>query len=372
VPRLLLLLIVTLAASALLDALPSRPARAAFPGANGKIAFSSYRDEPNPDSCTPGCTAQIYIMNPDGTGVTRLTNDVPAALATAWSPDGSKIAFQVEVITSDVYVMNADGSGVTELTYTGNDTGPAWSPDGSKIAFTSYGSGNSEVSVMNADGSGVTALGAGSYPAWSPEGTKIAFSGDSGIYVMNADGSGVTRLTIPPSEAQDFGPAWSPDGSKIAFASSGGGNSAVYVMNADGSGQMRLTNNVAHDSGPAWSPDGSKIAFERVDPESPEGTLGHTPEVYVMNADGSGQTNLTNNPAIDLDADWQPFFPRPGDVNCGGAVDSIDAVLVLQLSAGLVASLVCDQNADVNHDGRTNSLDAALILQYSAGLLDHL
>jgi Tol biopolymer transport system component len=349
-------------------AAPQRGAHAAFPGANGKIAFSSYRYDP--DTCTARCSAQIYVMNPDGTGVTRLTNNTANDLAPSWSPDGSKIAFHVDYDAPDVYVMNADGSGVTQLTYAGDDYGPAWSPDGSKIAFASSSGG---VSVMNADGSGVTALGAGGHdPAWSPDGSKIAFATGSGISVMYADGSGVTRLTIPASEDQDYRPAWSPGGTKIAFTSYRGGNYEIYVMNADGSGQTRLTNNATYDTDPAWSPDGSKIAFQRVDPESPEGTLGHTPEVYVMNADGSGQTNLTNNPAIDVDPDWQPFFPRPGDVNCGGDINSIDAVLVLQLSAGLVAALACDQNADVNGDGSIDSRDAALILQYAAGLLHSL
>jgi len=61
-----------------------------------------------------------------------------------------------------------------------------------------------------------------------------------------------------------------------------------------------------------------------------------------------------------------------GDVNCSGAVDSIDAALVLQLGAGLVGSLSCQQNADTNEDGSVNSIDAALILQHTAGLLPSL
>jgi plastocyanin len=71
-----------------------------------------------------------------------------------------------------------------------------------------------------------------------------------------------------------------------------------------------------------------------------------------------------------------PPTPTPldplGDVNCNGAVDSIDAALVLQLGAGLIDSLACQQNADVNGDGAINAIDAALILQFVAGLIDSL
>ncbi len=66
-----------------------------------------------------------------------------------------------------------------------------------------------------------------------------------------------------------------------------------------------------------------------------------------------------------------PEAPGP-DVNCNGGIDSIDATLILQLGAGLVASLRCGAFADANQDGRTNSIDASLILQYSAGLIDRL
>lgn len=64
--------------------------------------------------------------------------------------------------------------------------------------------------------------------------------------------------------------------------------------------------------------------------------------------------------------------PTPGDANCDGTIDSIDAALVLQYGAGLVQSLGCEGNADVNGDGVINAIDAALILQYTAGLIDGL
>lgn len=85
---------------------------------------------------------------------------------------------------------------------------------------------------------------------------------------------------------------------RIAFSSDRDGNAEVYVMNADGTGQTNLTNNSAWDSRPAWSPDGTRIAFV----SDRDGNR----EVYVMNADGSGQTRLTDNPAADGSPAWSP------------------------------------------------------------------
>jgi len=93
-------------------------------------------------------------------------------------------------------------------------------------------------------------------------------------------------------------PAWSPDGRKLAFVSQRDGNSEIYVMNADGSAQENLTRQPASDSHPSWSRDGRRIVFvSRRDDNS---------EIYVMNADGSGLRNLTRTPSDDLDPSWSP------------------------------------------------------------------
>jgi Tol biopolymer transport system component len=93
-------------------------------------------------------------------------------------------------------------------------------------------------------------------------------------------------------------PAWSPDGRKLAFVSDRDGNAEIYVMNADGSAQENLTRQPANDSHPSWSRDGQKLAFvSRRDGNA---------EIYVMNADGSGRRNLTRTPSSDLDPVWSP------------------------------------------------------------------
>jgi TolB protein len=134
---------------------------------------------------------------------------------------------------------------------------------------------------------------------WAPTTGRVAFSADvRGVYEMytvNSDGADLRRLTTVPEQGwpappMHIWPAWSPDGWKIAYTVvEGWEEQDIYVMNADGTGQTQLTTSSLRDNYPAWSPDGSKIAFssDRHDP----GEL----DIYVMNADGTGQVRLTDS-----------------------------------------------------------------------------
>ncbi len=258
-------------------------------------------------------------MNIDGSGLTLLTEDIPAT-ALEWSPDGARIAFPSRILTPSggIYVINADGSGLTRLiNIPGLHFASAWSPDGKRIAFISdqlvTGMPGQEggikeqfydIYAINTDGSGLTPLTnqlahterEGLSFAWSHDGSRIAAQGVRGfnadIYVMNADGSESINLTNNP--ASDTEPVWSPDGSRIAFLSTRDGNREIYVMNADGSGLTNLTKNAALDANPVWAPDGSRIAFVS-DRDGSDA-------IYLMNVDGSNLTLLAqgNAPA------WQP------------------------------------------------------------------
>lgn len=218
--------------------------------------------------------AEIYVINSNGTGRTRLTMLPAWDAEPAWSPDGSKIAFTSDRDgNAEIYVMNADGSSPLRLTNAAaGDHGPAWSPDGARIAFWSYRDGNAEVYVMNADGTNPVNLtnnpDSDTDAAWSPDGTKIAFGSSGGIYLMSADGSGRMQISSPDPNAlsPDAQPAWSPDGQSLAFIRlqfEVGQN--IWVMNADGSGAGRLTVGwcgCEMPSNPVWAPDGSfVIAF---------------------------------------------------------------------------------------------------------------
>jgi Tol biopolymer transport system component len=154
------------------------------------------------------------------------------------------------------------------------------------------------------------------YPAWSPPHLpylsglndarrRIAFAsnrldGNFEIYMMRYDGSNLVRLTY--NNAVDVSPTWSPDGTKIAFASDRTGMFHIHVMNADGSGETQLTQSPssgpASDRQPNWSPTLDKIVFVS-DRDGDD-------EIYTVNPDGSALTRLTFNDAPDFDPRWSP------------------------------------------------------------------
>jgi TolB protein len=191
-----------------------------------------------------------------------------------------------------------------------------WSPDGRSLAFTAgpwKGSLDTlRVRIASADGELVRTLPLGTLtsalePTWSPDGSKHR-AGSLSIYVVNSDGTGLRRLTRHASLWDEL-PDWSPDGQWIAFErynARGGKSADVMAVHPDGSGLHRIARVI---TGPQcacadWSPDGSRIAYQA----SPSVETSKYPEIYVMNADGTQQTQLTftGNRVRDENPDWSP------------------------------------------------------------------
>ena len=135
------------------------------------------------------------------------------------------------------------------------------------------------------------------------------------IWVVNADGSGLAQLTSGASPEHD--PAWSPDATRIAFLV-GDSAAQIWVMDADGSNKRQLTHGPFPAGPPTWSPDGSRIAFGQAPANIADARVGG---LYVIDADGSGQTEVTAN-VDDLYPAWSPAGDRIAFVN-GGAIFTI-------------------------------------------------
>jgi Tol biopolymer transport system component len=297
----------------LLLCLFAAPAHAAFPGANGKIAFTAHWDVNDVSN------SEVATINPDGTGLTDLTNSPGFDGRPQWSPDGTKIAFITRRNGNlDIYVMDPNGGNETPLAASpGTDYDPHWSADGTRIAFTSDRDGSDEIYVMDADGSDQTRLT--NHPdrdfgaTWSPDGTKLVFTRNApfptqaDIYTVAIDGSPPTLLTggsQAPDTHDNFagggttdGSAWSPDGGKIAYRVPA---EELWTMNPDGGGKHQLVRWRADADFRGWAPTGSSRILVGGDAQ------GTFDESWTMNRDGTNLQRLTNDIDLQGDEAWSP------------------------------------------------------------------
>ena len=338
--------------------------------ANGRIAFVSLVNSIDGNNTR----SDIYTMEADSSDRKQLTfSPMDSESEPVWSPDGTKIAFSRWNINSrfvEIFVMNADGSDQRRLTQSREDHSPSWSPDGTKIAFWgTFEGGGCEIFVMNADGSDQRAVGSGFGVAWSPDGLKLAVadSGYLGIYLINVDGSNRTQITQPPDVwSGDWDPAWSPDGSKITFTRGADcffgdcDNQHLWVVNADGSNATQLTDVLAYDS--AWSPDGTKIIFAKG-----QNCFNNynCVDLFVMNPDGSGLTNITNTPdRLEYSPSWQPISSSActNPIDCAAFIRAANAASysTVALAPDSIASIFGSNLATSEKPAETTTLPTSL------------
>ncbi len=237
-----------------------------------------------------------------------------------WSPDGK----QIVLVSSrhggmKIHVMNADskshGTDMRQITF-GNDEDdtPAWSPDGKQIAFISVRDDVSQLCVMNADGSNARQLTHGKaeniHPEWSPDSQRILFNttqfagataadgrdvpSDNKVIgeqidkkmdlaTIRPDGSELKRLTTGGGYTYA---SFSPDGKSILHRRIDGPKSQIFAMNADSSGDHNISGESTLDGWPAWSNDGKRVIFSR--------RVNDRFQLFVMNRDGTGVQQLTD------------------------------------------------------------------------------
>jgi TolB protein len=179
---------------------------------------------------------------------------------------------------------------------------PAWSPDGQWLALAMSSSGGTNLFLMPKGGGTPKPLTNGPAisvsPSFSPNGRQIVFNSDRGgspqIYIMDVDGTNLHRVTFQGN--YNSSPHWSPRGEKIVFMCRLAGNQ-ICLINPDGNGLQQLTS-LGVNEDPAWSPDGRHIVFAST-------RTGHR-DIFVMHADGTEQTRLTNSGQESYLPDWSP------------------------------------------------------------------
>jgi TolB protein len=209
----------------------------------------------------------------------------------------------------ELWFMDFDGSNPKQLTNNGSINAlPSWSPDGRNIAYTSWRDQNPDLYILDRTTgksrkiSGQRGLNTGA--SWSPDGRRLAFSASLGranmdIYKINADGSGLQRLTNAKSWERNLSPSWSPDGRQITFVSNRYSHPHIFVMNADGSNQRQLTTQGRYNQAPKWSQRGDWILFTGRDERN-------VFDLFKISPSSGKIQRLTQNQGNNTEADWSP------------------------------------------------------------------
>ncbi len=254
---------------------------------SSKITFVSNRDGND----------EIYMMDYDGAGQTRITFNKVKDYMPAWSPDQRSIVYtSYKKGNADLFIRNIyEGTEIIVATKGTNFSG-AFAPDGKKVAFCSSLSeeGNAEIYVLDLKSMKTRRLTYNSAtetaPSWSPTGREIAFttdrlgSGAPQIYIMDAEGTNVRKVSFGGNYHD--APSWSPTGDRIVFVSRVNNIFDLYVLNLRTNQIAKLTESNARNETPSWSPDGRHIVFSS--------NLSGSIQIYSIDYDGANRKRLTN------------------------------------------------------------------------------
>jgi TolB protein len=251
----------------------------------GLIAFASSRDG----------NAEIYSVRPDGSSLTRITNNSYSDGAPAWSAGGQCLVFaSYRGGTGRIYRIDRDGTQEVLLidTHTVGLNGLSWAPYPNAISYDSNLTGNWDIHALDPSGlplGSLVATAANEYlPAWAPNGQSIAYTthvmGED-VWTKQINGQPATQLTT--DQWYDKQPRWSWDGQWIVFISNRDGDGSeydIFKIRPDGTQETQLTFNEEQEMYPSWSPDGQWIAYESGYSNS---------QIFIMKSDGSEQTLVT-------------------------------------------------------------------------------
>lgn len=219
---------------------------------------------------------QVMTMNVDGSDVRQLTTGTQDSVFPSWRPGKTHILFRRE---GTLYVMDANGAETFAVATVIPGTSADWSPDGNMICYVAPRADGHGIAlwIVNVDPSarGKNKVGTAMLvregdcfgPVWSPDGTRIAFSDQNTGLLPIGPRIRVLELATGAEATLDLAhsllPSWSPDGTRIAFVSGAGTTNywQLYIMNADFSGLTQVTDYNNSVLWPTWSPDGTQMAF---------------------------------------------------------------------------------------------------------------